>query len=206
MPPPPSTRSKDRLSTFHGSQSKRRASLIQSVYMDDIERSSPRFEERFECVGRSYYNNTAICQSPEQIEQHSRHGVISMFKTGEGIDSSKEHAIEIKNKGRLITRHLTGLPATKNEGVSVQELLTPSPIEQSCSTQKKGVFKVRGTGMQTHIQMKTMEENEKSVSKISQEPERTVLQPVLQKNESKYRQATSDSNLDCSSVSKIQSR
>ena len=167
MPPPPSTRSRDRISTFHGSQSKRRASLIQSVYMDDIERSSPRFEERFECVGRSYYNNTVTCQSPEQIDPHSRPGVISMFKTGDGVESSRGHAIEIKNKGRLITRHLTGLPATKNEGVSVQELLTPSPIEQSSSTQKKGVFKVRGTGMQTHIQMKTMEENEKSVSKIS---------------------------------------
>jgi len=34
--------------------------MIQSVNMDDIEmRSSPRFEERFECIGRSYHNMTA---------------------------------------------------------------------------------------------------------------------------------------------------
>ena len=41
--------------------------MIQSVYMDDIEgRSSPRFEERFECIGRSIHNNTANAYcSPE---------------------------------------------------------------------------------------------------------------------------------------------
>mmetsp|Transcript_34864 Transcript_34864/g.45900 ORF Transcript_34864/g.45900 Transcript_34864/m.45900 type:complete len:100 (+) Transcript_34864:520-819(+) len=99
-----------------------------------------------------------------------------MFNKGEGGESERNPIVDISRKGRLITRHLTGLPATKNEGVSVQELLTPSAIEQD-STQKKGVFKIRG--MQTLMQMKPMEENDKSASKISQEPERTVLQPVL---------------------------
>ena len=122
--------------------------MIQSIYMDDIEgRSSPRFEERFECIGRSIHNITANTHCLPENETGAMAAQMTMRdiecqvqdeRDKSPVSAKRGSSREVDNnikRGRLITRHLTGqLPATKKpttmDDVSVPELVVPTINEQ----------------------------------------------------------------------------